>query len=100
VIDGVGDLALEGPDRLALRLSFFDLALVGARRPSSSFWRIWQMAAMCIAWFNCRSPRCEARWTTRPPEENSTGAVPLYAAYESRLVKLRTSPVNPMTERR
>jgi hypothetical protein len=43
------------------------------------------MAAMWMAWFSWRFPRSEARCTTRPPEENSTGAVPLWAAWRSRL---------------
>jgi hypothetical protein len=32
---------------------------------------------MWMAWFSWRFPRSETRCTTRPPEENSTGAVPV-----------------------
>jgi hypothetical protein len=75
-IDGVADVTLESSDRFHLGLALCHLALK-VRATSESVWRIWQMAAMCRAWLSLRFPRRESRCTTRPAEENSTGAVPL-----------------------
>ena len=51
---------------------------------------------MWMAWFKCRLPRRESRWTFLPPEDTSIGAVPLKAAKWCRLGKRATSPVIPI----
>ena len=74
--DDVAEPALQRSDRLARGLAFGELAVVVAR-PGLWRWRIWVIAAQCRAWFNRRLPRRHSRWTIRPPEENSIGAVPV-----------------------
>jgi len=76
LVDGVADLPLERPERFLVGLALGELAFeVGAAVRGG--WRSWQIAAMWMAWLSWRSPRSETLCTTRPPEENSTGAVPL-----------------------
>ena len=74
--DDVAEPALERADRFAWCLALGELAVVVAATDAVR-WRIWVIAAMCNAWFSCRFPRRDTRCTVRPPEENSTGAVPV-----------------------
>ena len=75
-VDRIGYVTLEGPQRFFVGSAFGDVSIdVGAS--SEPGWRSWQMTAMCRAWLRLRLPRWESRWTVRPPEEKSTGAVPL-----------------------
>jgi CubicO group peptidase (beta-lactamase class C family) len=69
------------PPRLTLaamnpRSVLSDLA-VEVGPPAECGWRMWQTAARCRAWFSRWLPRWESRCTSWPPEERSTGAVPL-----------------------
>jgi hypothetical protein len=52
---------------------------------------------MWIAWFNWRFPRSDSRRIDRPPDSNSIGAVPAYAAKWSRLANRSMSRAWPMT---
>jgi hypothetical protein len=54
--------------------------------------RIWVTAAMWVAWFSRRLPRCESRCTTRCPEETSIGAVPVQDAKPSLVANRVMSP--------
>ena len=97
-IDGVGDLPLEGSDRFLLGLAFGNLLLeVGATlgvglADLADGHHVDGMVELPVA------PAGTAGTATRPPEDTSMGAVPLYAANWSRLVNRATSPVNPISE--
>src|SRR6185437_14352691 len=60
------------------------------------FWRTWVTAIMWMAWLTRRFPRRDSRWTLRPPEATSTGAVPLQAAKRSLFLKREASRTSPM----
>src|SRR5215831_9273702 len=52
---------------------------------------------MCTAWLTRRLPRSDSRQIVRPPEETSTGAVPVQAAKRSLVANRATPATSPIT---